>query len=238
MNMKTLICLVFVVALLFIVIVFQKNATTINRNSKSNSGLEGYYQTDTFSNNSATINKSGQLSSTSENTSESWYIRDVELSSQKDFEISAHVSIDPYWRTMNKKNAQVGVGIFIAKKGDGGKLVFESDLCSIANDALFVQGQNIKNRLGGEPDDVVFKQVKDLSGLIKVSYHAKEKTFQLWFNDISMGQSKITSDGKVDWKMSKDDKFIVGIMGFSEHTSIKQNYPVIKDFKIGTADVK
>lgn len=203
-----------------------------NQISNENVDLEGYYQTETFSNHNGVINKDGEFSSTSDKTSEAWYIKDVSIKSTKDFEVSAKVSVPDYWNTLDKKNAQVGCGIFVGKKDNGGKLCFESDLCVIASEVKFVQGQNIKNRLSGDPDEVVFKEANSNVGIITVKYSADEKSFILYLNEELVGESKIGSDGKVDWNMADDDQFIVGIMGFSEHTNVTDNYPVVKDFTI------
>lgn len=195
------------------------------------SKLKGFVQTDTFFDREATINDKGEYSAKGLQ-SEAWYILNNFPDSNKDFEISATVSVPKYWETVSTKEAQVGTGIFIGKKGDGGKLCFECDLCIIANQVNFVQGQNITNRLTGDPDDVVFKEISDNKGTLTVKYSAKEQCFTLYFNNELVGKSAIDSKGKVNWKLEDDSKFYVGIMGFSENTTISEEFPTVTNFTL------
>lgn len=171
----------------------------------------------------------GILKSHGNEIAESWYRHEAVFPSSKDFKISAKVKVPEFWDKYSKKDAQVGIGIFVGKKGDGGKLVYESDLCVVANEIRFVQGQMIKNRKGGEPVEVDFKKVKSEAGTIEIKYDAKEKSLSLIFDGEIVGTQKIDSKGAVDWKMTSDDEFVLGVMGFSEWTDIKESFPSIED---------
>jgi hypothetical protein len=174
----------------------------------------------------------GKISTDSEEIAETWYKYKDTIPSDKDFIISAKVNVPKYWDTVKSKNGQVGVGIFLGKEGNGGKLVYEADLCTVANDQRFVQGQMIKNRLGGEPVEVDFKETDLETGKLEIIYKASEKTVSLVLADEVIGTQKIDQTGAVNWEMKEGDSFIVGIMGFSEWIKIESNSPSISEVTI------
>lgn len=176
--------------------------------------------------------QSAELKSTGVETAEAWYKYDRSFPYNSDFKISAKVKVPRAWESHSKKEAQVGVGLFIGKKGDGGKLVYESDLCVIANQVRFVQGQMVKNRKGGEPVKVDFKEVKEEEGTLSLIYDKDQKAISLFFNNELVGSQKIDKTGAVDWKMKDLDEFVVGIMGFSEKVEISSDYPSISSVEI------
>lgn len=171
----------------------------------------------------------GLMKSSTEDIAEAWYKYDKALPVDNDFIISAKVTVPKHWDNSGKKNGQVGVGIFVGKVGDGGKLVYECDLCTISKSERFVQGQMIKNRKGGEPVEVCWKTQDTESGIIEILYKAEEKTLSLIFNDEVIGTHKIDGTGAVNWNMTEDDSFIVGFMGFSEWVKIEKEYPRIEE---------
>jgi len=178
-------------------------------------------------------NNMGVLRSEDGRVQEAWYKYEKSFPINKDFEISAHIKVPKFWDYYNKKEAQVGIGLFVGKKGNGGKIVYECDLCVISKEMRFVQGQMIRNRKGEDPIVVEEKRLQDEHGIISIKYDSQNITLALYFNENLIGVQKIDETGEVDWKMTADDEFEAGIMGFAEGTGISSNFPTIQDVSIG-----
>jgi hypothetical protein len=172
------------------------------------------------------------MTSNEEGISEAWYKHKESLSAHSDFIVSGLVTIPKSWDTHTKKDGQVGLGIFVGKKDDEGKLVYEADLCTVAGGDRFVQGQMIKNRLGGDPLEVDYKDVDTIIGRLEIVYQRENKTFTLLLDNEIIGSQYIDSNGAVDWQMADNDEFVVGIMGFSEWVKIESDYPSIESVVI------
>lgn len=174
----------------------------------------------------------GSLKTHDRATSEVWlkYLNTFDAS--KDFKVSAHVKVPRSWENHSDKNAQVGIGLFVGKDGDGGKLVYESDLCVIAKEMRFVQGQMVKNRKGEDPVEVGMIEVNEEEGVLSIVYSSDKQSLSLYFNDRLVDSQSISESGAVDWKMASGDKFVVGIMGFSENVIIDTDFPSIASITI------
>ncbi|MCH4886752.1 hypothetical protein EZV73_04190 [Acidaminobacter sp. JC074] len=174
----------------------------------------------------------GYMKSDSEEIAEAWYKYNQTLSSSKDFIISAEVKVPKHWDKSGKADGQVGIGLFVGKRGDEGQLVFECDLCVINEGMRFVQGQMIKNRKGGEPVAVEMKEVNDESGVIEILYKADDNSLTLIFNDQVISTQKIDGNGPVNLEVAEGDEFVVGFMGFSEWIKIESDSPSLQSVTI------
>lgn len=174
----------------------------------------------------------GSFTSTGFRNSEAWYLYDKTFKSTKDFTLSATVGVPKEWDTFDRNDAQVGIGLFVGKKGDHGHLVYECNLATVSKEIRFVQGQIIKNRRGEDPVAVDDIKVDSESGVLKIQYFSNQKKLALYFDEEEVGSEVIDKTGNVDWNMSETDEFIVGFMGFSELTDCQMAPPVISNIKL------
>lgn len=186
------------------------------------------------------VNEKAQLTANSEDISnalEAWKLYKRQMPYDKSWEFSIDVEVPTYWNDNGGKEAQVGVGPFAGRPVESGQSpkVYECNLAAINGGPRYVQAQLIKNRLGGDPDDVQFRELSKskVKVNLKIQYCATHNSLGFYIDNEQVGKSKaINKGGADDWNLTADDKIDVGIMGFAENTVINLETPTIDNVTV------
>lgn len=184
------------------------------------------------------VNQKGQLTASSDNNAqvlEAWKLYKTQMPYNKSWEISIDINIPLYWNTNGGNQAQVGAGIYAGKPVNSGQSskVYECNFAAINNGERFVQAQLVANRLGDDPIDVQFTIVNQLKefGTLKIKFCAINKELSLFLDNTIVGNAQaINSTGLDNWELTDQDVIDIGIMGFAENTTIKNNQPTLDNF--------
>lgn len=169
----------------------------------------------------------------STDANEAWVPWKKQLSASKSWKIQADLSLPARWNS-GKDEDQVGVGLFVGKPKSRGvsATVYEVDFIAIANGPRAVLAQNIKNRLGGDPNYVHKEVSRDLTSInLEIMYCHDDQSLSVYYNgDNRVDTQPVAKGGLFNWKIGAF--FDVGIMGFSEGPDVADKYPSIDNWKI------
>lgn len=164
---------------------------------------------------------------------EAWIPWKNQLSSSKSWKIQADLNLPASWSS-GKDEDQVGVGLFVGKPKSRGisATVYEVNFIAIANGPRAVLAQNIKNRLGGDPNYVHKEVSRDLTSIsLEIMYCHADRSLSVYYNgDNRVDTQPVAKGGLFNWKVG--EFFDVGIMGFSEGPDVADNFPSIDNWKI------
>ncbi len=180
------------------------------------------------------------LTATGTQISETWHAWHQQQSVGKSWVVQADIKVPLEWDQAAGNEPQVGIGLFVGKpEGQKAKTVYEVNLAVVGKLARFVQAQMISNRLGGDPNDVTATRIGEETVRLSIMYSEPDKALCVFINEKQLSFHSIDSTGVVDWNLQSDDKLEIGFMGFAENTSLKENAPSIRNFRIlETMDTK
>lgn len=178
-------------------------------------------------------NKAAYLTATGNSVCETWHAWKKPLPVDKSWVVQADVAVPREWEKADGNDPQVGIGLFVGKpEGSVAKTVYEVNMAVIGGRARFVQAQMIRNRLGGDPVDVVASEIKDHTVRLSILYCKPDRSLSVFVNSNQLSSHPIDASGVVNWKLSDKSKLDVGFMGFAENTNLEKNSPSIRNFKI------
>ena len=155
----------------------------------------------------------------------------------KSWSVEATCTVPLYWNTNGGNKAQVGIGLFAGKPVDTGQSskVYECNIASINGNSRFVQAQLVANRLGGNPIDVQNKVIDKSTEttILKIQFCHNNKSLSFYIDNNLVGEARtIDETGLDNWYLTDNGKIDIGIMGFTEKTTITSHQPTIDAFNV------